>query len=113
MCASNSRKRFMEYAHNDYPQLLMELGLAGLLLASLVAGLMVAQCVRLLRSYKADRRLTGELSLRAWCGLGAVGLLVHSTVEFNMHIPALALTAAFLLGVYLRPLHAARTQDPR
>ena len=35
---------------------------------------------------------------------GALALLLHSWVEFNMHIPALALTAAFLMGVFLRPL---------
>lgn len=96
---------YVEYAHNDYAQLLMELGLPGLLLALVVTGMIVVQFLRLLRAYRAERRLSRELALRAWCGLGAVALLLHSTVEFNMHIPALALTAAFLLGVYLRPLH--------
>ncbi|MGP1683174.1 MAG: O-antigen ligase family protein, partial [Giesbergeria sp.] len=95
----------VEYAHNDYAQLVMELGLPGLLLALTVVGLIVAQFISLLRAYRAERRLTGELALRAWCGLGTAALLLHSVVEFNMHIPALALTAAFLLGVYLRPLH--------
>lgn len=101
---------YIEYAHNDYAQLLMELGLPGLLLALAVAALVVAQLVRLVRAYRAERRLSGELALRAYCGLGALALLLHSTVEFNMHIPALALTAAFLLGVYLRPLEAPRTK---
>ncbi|MEI2622711.1 MAG: O-antigen ligase family protein [Giesbergeria sp.] len=101
---------YIEYAHNDYAQLLMELGLPGLLLALAVAALVVAQLVRLVRAYRAERRLSGELALRAYCGLGALALLLHSTVEFNMHIPALALTAAFLLGVYLRPLDAPRTK---
>lgn len=101
---------YVEYAHNDYAQLLMELGLAGVLLALVVAGLVGTQFMRLLRAYRAERRLSGELALRAWCGLGAAALLLHSTVEFNMHIPALALTAAFLLGVYLRPLRAARSK---
>ncbi|MGP1693005.1 MAG: O-antigen ligase family protein, partial [Giesbergeria sp.] len=101
---------YIEYAHNDYAQLLMELGLPGLLLALAVAALVLAQWVRLLCAYRAERRLSGELALRAYCGLGALALLLHSTVEFNMHIPALALTAAFLLGVYLRPLGAPRTK---
>lgn len=101
---------YVEYAHNDYAQLLMELGLPGVLLALVVAGLMAVQGVRLLRAYRAERRLSGELALRVWCGLGATALLLHSTVEFNMHIPALALTAAFLLGVYLRPLRPTRSK---
>jgi O-antigen ligase len=101
---------YVEYAHNDYAQLLMELGLPGLLLALAVAALVVAQWVRLLRAYRAERRLSGELALRAYCGLGALALLLHSTVEFNMHIPALALTAAFLMGVFLRPIAAPRAR---
>lgn len=101
---------YVEYAHNDYAQLLMELGLPGVLLALTVAGLIASQGIRLLRAWQAERRLSGELALRAWCGLGAAALLLHSTVEFNMHIPALALTAAFLLGVYLRPLRPARAK---
>lgn len=107
--ASDSLK-YVEYAHNDYAQLLMEFGLPGVLLALLVAGLVLAQLVQLVRAYRAAGRLSGELALRAWCGLGAAALLLHSTVEFNMHIPALAMTAAFLLGVYLRPVRIQRAR---
>jgi hypothetical protein len=32
-----------------------------------------------------------------------LGLLLHSLVEFNMHIPANAILGAMLAGVYLRP----------
>jgi hypothetical protein len=38
-------------------------------------------------------------------------LLLHSWVEFNMHIPALAITAAFLAGVYLRPIALTGDDD--
>jgi hypothetical protein len=38
------------------------------------------------------------------CGLGLLGFLLHSLVEFNMHIPANAIMAALLAGIYLRPL---------
>ena len=108
--AANSLN-YVEYAHNDYAQLLMELGLAGLLLVLVVLALVVMQGVRLSRVYQLERRLTGELALRAFCGLGALAMLVHSTVEFNMHIPSLALTAAFLMGVYLRPLQTPRLKE--
>ena len=37
-----------------------------------------------------------------FCGVGLLAFLLHSWVEFNMHIPALAVTAAFLSGVFLR-----------
>ena len=46
----------------------------------------------------------------ALCGLGLLGLLLHSLVEFNMHIPANAILGALLAGVYLRPLAAKDAQ---
>ena len=45
----------------------------------------------------------------ALCGLGLLGFLMHSLVEFNMHIPANAILASLLAGVYLRPLGKAST----
>jgi hypothetical protein len=33
-----------------------------------------------------------------------LGFLAHSLVEFNMHIPANAILASLLAGVFLRPL---------
>ena len=96
---------YVEYAHNDYAQIAMEMGLAGVLLALAVAALVLLQLRSLWTRYRQEgRRLSHALAQRCYCGLGASALLVHSVVEFNMHIPALATTAAFLMGVYLRPL---------
>ena len=50
------------------------------------------------------RELSREEMTAALCGLGLLGFLLHSLVEFNMHIPANAILAALLAGVYLRPL---------
>lgn len=103
---------YVEYAHNDYAQLAMELGLAGVLLALALAWLVLAQLRALWRARGRGGRLSQALVQQAYCGLGASALLVHSVVEFNMHIPALATTAAFLLGVYLRPLPLLSSLPP-
>lgn len=95
---------YVNHAHNDYPQLLMELGAPALLMAGVLLVLALRQGWALLASLRAGRRLSSDLALRCFAGLGALALLLHSWVEFNMHIPALAITASFLLGVFLRPL---------
>ena len=93
-------------AHNDYAQLLMEAGLAGvcvILALMTLIGLQVVSLSRVLR-LRRGKRMPVEISLRCYAGLGAFALILHSWVEFNMHIPALAICAAFLMGVFLRPL---------
>jgi O-antigen ligase len=95
---------YINQAHNDYPQLLMELGAPAVLLVALVLVLVVRQVLVLARALRASKRLSSELGVRCFAGLGALALLLHSWVEFNMHIPALAITAGFLAGVFLRPL---------
>ena len=98
---------FIEYAHNDYPQLLMELGAPVLLIAAMLIALVAYQAARL---FQAARRQRGSrpfaTPMRWFCGIGALALLLHSRVEFNMHIPALAITATFLIGIFLRPVRA-------
>jgi hypothetical protein len=49
----------------------------------------------------------------ALCGLGLLGLLAHSLVEFNLRIPANAILGALLAGVYLRPLRSAGVSHDR
>lgn len=95
---------YVNQAHNDYAQLLMELGAPALLLAGAVLLLAGRQLWTLRRAWRASRRLDAELGLRCFAGLGALALLLHSWVEFNMHIPALAITASFLAGVFVRPM---------
>jgi O-antigen ligase len=94
------------FAHNDYAQLLFEGGIFALLLAAAFAWLAVTRAVQLVRAALAQGRLHREEMAAALCGLGLLGFLLHSLVEFNMHIPATAIAAALLAGAYLRPLAA-------
>lgn len=96
-------KGFVEYAHSDILQLLMESGLLFLLLAVIAMVLIIRRAVaigHLLRADPSDR----DAALMASCGLGVLAIFLHSWVEFNLRIPANAVVACFLLGVYLRPL---------
>jgi O-antigen ligase len=93
---------YIEYAHNDYAQLLMELGAAGVVLMAAFAILLIHQVLNVVRVYRAEQRLPKVVVMQCFCGVGLLAFLLHSWVEFNMHIPALAMTAAFLSGVFLR-----------
>jgi len=75
---------FVNEAHNDYAQLLVETGLLGF-------GLMVWFLISLYRhglptSRRWEFKWDGALSLAAL--LGCTGILLHSIVDFNMQIPA-------------------------
>lgn len=95
---------FVNQAHNDYAQVFMETGIAGIAVALVALGLVVRQAVRLVRHAQSQGRLGKAVALRAYAGFGLVGMLVHSWAEYNLYTPALAITAASLLGLYLRPL---------
>ena len=84
-----------EHAHNDYVEALTETGLLGgvLILAALV--LFIPMMFRNL-----GVQLKRE---QGWIQLGAAiaccGLLIHSFVDFNLHIPANAAWFAFCAGL--------------
>lgn len=95
---------FANQAHQDYAQLLFEGGIFALILMAAFAWLAGTRAVELVRAGMRRKRLRREEMVSALCGLGLLGFLLHSLVEFNMHIPANAIMAALLAGVYLRPL---------
>ena len=75
---------FVNEAHNDYAQLLVEMGLIGF-------ALMIWFLFRLYRygvptSRRWEFKWDGAVSLAAL--LGCTALLVHSLVDFNLHVPA-------------------------
>jgi O-antigen ligase len=104
---------FVNEAHNDYAQLLVETG-------SLGFGLMLWFLVRLYRSgWPTSRRWEfkwdGAVSLAAL--LGCTGLLLHSLVDFNLQIPANAALFYVLCGLAASPLaklsKSGRSRSPR
>ncbi len=92
------------HAHQDYIQLLLEGGIFFVLIAAAVAFLLLQRAALLIRSAMRNRRLSRDELLSAVAGCGLLGFLLHSLVDFSMRIPANAILAALVAGMYLRPL---------
>jgi O-antigen ligase len=75
---------FVNQAHNDYLQLLVETGLAGFAIAIWFLVLMFRQATTKLNDW--NQTSTGALTVAA--SLGCLGILVHSFLDFNLQIPA-------------------------
>jgi len=86
---------FYDHAHNDYLELLVELGVIGCIP---LAGLVVLGLLNgwsLLRG--KDSRLLSGIGFASI--MGTVSLLIHSTVDFNLQIPANILLFVTLLAL--------------
>lgn len=93
---------FVEHAHSDFLQWLMETGLPGLLVAALALALVAARVVTLVRDRAGAGRWREADRVSVAAGLGLLALALHAWVDFPLHIPANAMLGAFLLGVLLR-----------
>ncbi|HJT00357.1 MAG TPA: O-antigen ligase family protein [Terriglobales bacterium] len=81
----------IDYAHNDYAQFVAEGGLAAAVLILISLPLFFRLALRRLRQRLEEP--TGWLQLGA--AAGVCGILVHSLLDFNLHIPANAAWFAF------------------
>jgi O-antigen ligase len=75
---------FVNQAHNDYLQLLVETGLAGFSIAAWFLVLVFRRAADKLKNWTESA--SGALTVAAL--LGCVGILVHSFLDFNLQIPA-------------------------
>jgi O-antigen ligase len=84
---SNYDSRIVNHTHNDYLEVLAETGLAGGICCLWFLVILFIESVKGLKdlggSFGAALNLSGIV--------GCCGLLVHSLVDFNLHIPANAL----------------------
>jgi len=83
------------FAHNDYLQAASELGAAGFAIAAV---LMISI---LGRAWRAAKR-TSDVNIRflgAGCAGGMAAIFLHSLADFNLYIPANALTLAWICGM--------------
>jgi len=89
----------IDYAHNDYLQLLTELGIAGFSIAAVLFGSLVIRVATIAATASRER----------WIGFACLGsfaaILTHSMVDFNLYIPANAAVLAWISGLSagLRP----------
>ena len=84
--------KIVDHAHNDYLEVLAETGiLGGLCCAWFLTLLLVRGLHRLLKQEN-----TAAVALQTGGLVGCLGMLVHSLVDFNLHIPSNALLFLFL-----------------
>ncbi len=95
---ANLGQVFVNHAHNDYLEALFEQGVFALFI--LIAGLLIylRQWPRLwIRSRWGSFRF-----IQVGAGIGLLLMLLHSLLDFNLQIPANAITFAFLAAVFLK-----------
>ena len=90
--------RLIDYAHNDYLQLLVELGAAGFVIGLV---LLVAVIGPALRAALRDPS-SEEGALAVACVGAMAAFLIHCTYNFNFYAPANALCAAMVAAMMSR-----------
>ena len=86
---------FVNQAHNDYLQLLVETGLAGFSIAMWFLVLVFRRAAGKIENWTESA--SGALSVAAL--LGCIGILVHSFLDFNLQVPANAALFYVLCGL--------------
>jgi O-antigen ligase/tetratricopeptide (TPR) repeat protein len=86
---------FYEYAHNDYLEALLEGGVLRLGLTLAVIAFVFWLGYRACRRFQG--RTAGGLALGALAGFTTV--VVHSAVDFGLHVPAIALLTAVVIAL--------------
>ncbi len=88
-------------AHNDYVQLIAELGLIGLLAVGFFVGVIIRSAHNFVRSSESPERRLGGVALCA----GIVAFLTDALVSFPLHLPASELNLVVLIGLlYAHPM---------
>lgn len=90
---------FVNEAHNDYLQLLVETGVAGFSIAVWFLVVVFRRAAGKLKNWTDTA--TGALTVSAL--LGCVGILVHSFLDFNLQIPANAALFYVLCAIAAAP----------
>jgi O-antigen ligase len=107
---------FVNQAHNDYLQLLVEMGVVGFATMLWFLITLYRRAARKIGNWPGE--MSGAVTLA--CLLGLTGILVHSMVDFNLQIPANAALFYVLCTVAAsepfaqpaRKRHAVRSKPP-
>ena len=98
--------KIVNHTHNDYLEVLAETGLLGGICCAWFLGVLLVQSLERLRQF--NNSFSGALQLSGF--VACSGFLVHSFVDFNLHIPANALL--FILMAHLATAEIQQTAQP-
>jgi O-antigen ligase len=98
--------KIVNHTHNDYLEALAETGLLGGFCCAWFLGVLFLESMR--RSMELSRSFAAALHLSGL--VGCTGFLVHSLVDFNLHIPANALL--FFLMANLATIEIVQVTRP-
>ncbi len=85
----------VDFAHNDYLQLLAELGIIGFAIAGATGLVILVLVVRAVGSGPT----TANRLMAVACAASLLALMLDSSVDFDFYIPANAMLAAWIAGV--------------
>ncbi|HVN19628.1 MAG TPA: O-antigen ligase family protein [Dongiaceae bacterium] len=100
---------FVNEAHNDYVQLLAEMGILGFATMVWLLVLVYRHAVRKIANWTGQ--MSGAVTLA--CTLGIAGILLHSLLDFNLQIPANAALFYVLCTVVAAPPLLQRVRRPK
>ena len=86
---------FVDHTHNDFVEIASDFGLLGLGILGALVALTLGTVLRVM----AKRRSVLPWGVAFGVAKAIVGLLMHSTVDFNLQIPANALTITVILAM--------------
>jgi O-antigen ligase len=89
----------VDFAHNDYLQILVEFGVVGFAIGLAVVLRIVGRALRAALFHKERRGWELEVGLAG----ALTALLIHSGADFNLYIPANAMTLAWICGLAVSP----------
>src|SRR5262249_61424042 len=103
--------KIVNHAHNDYLESLAETGIVGGLCCAWFLGVLVVSTLRFLNA--EGNSFPNILRLCGWTA--CCGLLVHSLVDFNLHIPSnlLLFLLMSLLGTAVIPAPGSKASGQR
>ncbi|WP_020558624.1 O-antigen ligase family protein [Thiofilum flexile] len=89
--------KFINHAHNDYLELILEIGALGIVLLALAFIVYIMGWVAMWGT-QWDR----ERIIKVAAGIGILLFMLHAILEFTSHTPANAMFLAFLAGLFLK-----------
>ena len=100
--------KIVNHSHNDYLEALAETGLLGGLCCAWFLGVLLSESLRRLR--ELNNSFAGTLQVSGL--IACTGLLVHSLVDFNLHIPANAILFFLMAHLATAEIQQAPPQQP-